>query len=167
MADDELSVVLAQLGELLAEGVDDEDDALEIAALAGLAERLGADKTALADALAWRDGPGADVLVTAWDQLDTDEITDAIEGCLGGDVTEEALEEAIFDLDELVCAAIWCGQGARVRGLAAAVEETIRLVPETFAPLAPYGADIARLPTVAHHFDLYGFWLAIADATAD
>ena len=62
----ELEVVLGQLDELLVQGAVDEDDALEIAALAGLAERLGADRAQLVDAIAWRRGPvGADLLASA------------------------------------------------------------------------------------------------------
>jgi hypothetical protein len=48
----ELDVLIEQLEELLGEGIVDAEDALEVAAVAGLAQRLGAPPEALASAVA-------------------------------------------------------------------------------------------------------------------
>lgn len=163
----ELEVVLSQLDELLVDGAVDEDDALEIAALAGLAERLGATRDQLADAVAWRkDVVGTDLLASAWQQLDMDDLVDAVEGCATGDYSDEDVEDAVFELDELVAAAVWCGQAGKVRKAAQQIEQLIRDVPEPFSKLADYARQLARLPAIARDLDVYGYWLAIADAGA-
>lgn len=161
----ELEVVLGQLDELLVEGAVDEDDALEIAALAGIAARLGADRSALTDALAWRNGEvGKDLLASAWGMLDFTELLEAIEACADGDVEASTVEDAIFEFDELVAAAVWCGEAAKVRKPALQVEKLIRDIPDPFASLAGYAKELARLPSIARDLDVYGYWLAIADA---
>jgi len=162
----EIEVLIDQLGEILAEGTDDPEEALEVAALAGMAERLGAPADALADALAWRDGPGAALLEEAWGAVDAEAYVDAIEGLAGEDATDEQVEEVLLDFDELCAAAVWCKRTALVRGIAKRVEDTVRMMPEVYASAAPFGRDLARLPAVATHIDAYGWWLAVADATA-
>jgi hypothetical protein len=166
MNDHEIQVLSEQLDELLASGVDDEDDALEVAAIAGMLQRLGAPREALADAEAWRTGDGEALLDDAWDEVDPDELVDAVESVSVNEATEEEVEEAVLDFDELVAAAIWCGRADKVAKAAREVEQTIRLVPEPFASLSPMGRDLARLPTVAAQRDLYAFWMAVADAAA-
>ena len=59
----ELDVLLEQLEELLAEPVVDEEDALELAIVAGSVARLGGDPMALEPAEAWRKGDGAEMAV--------------------------------------------------------------------------------------------------------
>jgi hypothetical protein len=160
----ELEVLLEQLDELLAEGAVDPEDALEIAVVAGLAERLGATPEAVAEARAWRDGPGRDLLAEVWGQIDEDALLEAVEACAVGEVEEEDLEEAIYDVDEVVVAAIWAGNRAAVRNLSRQASRIVRTVPERFAPLADVGATFAKLPTVAFDLDLYDYWFALADA---
>lgn len=161
----ELEVVLEQLDELLTQGAVDEDDALEIAALAGIADRLGAAREALVDAVAWRQGEvGKDLLASAWEQLDLADLVDAVEACADGDIEADVVEDAVFELDELVAAAVWCGQPAKVRRAAQQIEKLIRDVPDPFASLAPYAKELARQPAIARDLDVYGYWLAIADA---
>jgi hypothetical protein len=161
----ELEVLLSQLDELLVEGCVDEDDALEIAALAGLAERLGADRSQLVDAIAWRQSDVAvDLLRSAWEQLDLSDLIDAVEACADGDVPAQDVEDAIFELDELVAAAVWTGQAAKVKKAAAEIEALIRMVPDPFASLSSYARELARQPGIARDLDVYGYWLAIADA---
>lgn len=161
----ELEVLLEQLEELLGEGAVDVEDALEIAEVAGLAQRLGADREALAAAEAWRAGPGGPLLDTLWAEVDTEVLVEALDGCLTGEADEEMLEEALFDLDDLIAAAVWCGRIDVVRKAALQAERTLRLAPEVFAPIAEYGVQMSRLSTVAEHFDLYGYWFALADAS--
>lgn len=160
----ELEVLLEQLDELLEEGAMDAEDALEIAVVAGLAKRLGADTAALADAEAWRVGAGAELLAEVWDELDVDALQDAVDAAATDDLTEEEIEDAIYDVDEVVTAAVWVGKAAAVRALAASVARTIRDVPEKFAGLADIGAGFARMPAVAADMDVYDYWFALADA---
>lgn len=162
----ELDVLVEQLDELLGEGVVDAEDALELAIVAGLAARLGATDAQLADAVAWRDVTGAELVKELWDEVDVDALVEAIDEVTGGDATDDEVEEALFDFDDLVAAAIWCRKAAVVRPGARKVEAAIRQIPDPFACVADLAAPIARLPAVAEHLDLYGYWLAVADAAA-
>ncbi len=160
----ELDVLVEQLDELLAEGAVDPEDALEIAVVAGLAERLGATDEAMAEARAWREGPGKSLLAEVWGELDEDGLLDAVESCAVAEVEEEEVEEALYDVDEVVVAAIWAGNPAAVRSLARQAARVVRTVPERFAVLADVGASFARLPAVAAEIDLYDYWFALADS---
>jgi hypothetical protein len=140
----ELDVLVEQLDELLGEGVVDTEDALELAIVAGLAARLGAGP-ALADAEAWRDGPGAELVAELWDEVDPDALVEAIDEVSGGGASDEEVEEALFDFDDLVAAALWCRKAAVVRAAARKVEGLVRQVPDPFAPIADLAAPIARL----------------------
>ena len=162
---DELAVLLDQLDEVMGEPIIDADDAFEVAVLAGLAARLGGGP-AVDKAAAWRDDNGRDLLDEAWEELDGAELLASIDEVIGGDATAEEVEEAVLVLDEDVAAAGWDNKGSVVRPLAIEAERTIRAVPETFAFLAEDGREMAMMRDVAEHPDLYGFWLAIADAAA-
>lgn len=162
----ELDVLVEQLDELLAEPVVDADDALELAMLAGLAERLGATAEQLADATAWRDGVGSELLRETWDTVDAAEILEELDGVTGGGATDEQVEEALFDLDDLVAAAVWCGRRDAVRGAAREGAKIVRDVPDVFVPLSDLAVHLAKLPTVARDLDLYDYWLAVADAAS-
>lgn len=164
MTDPQIPILSEQLDEILTTGVDDEEEALEVAALAGMLARLGADRAMLADAEAWRRGAGAELLEEAFEAVDIDAYVEAVETALheGGD--ETTIEDAVVDVDELVAAAVWSGRVRQVAAAARELEKTVRLVPEVFAHLAEQGRSLARLRGVAEHLDVYGYWLAIADA---
>ncbi|MCA9490517.1 MAG: hypothetical protein KC621_11360 [Myxococcales bacterium] len=159
----ELDVLLEQLDELLGEPVVDAEDALEIAIVAGLAARLGGGAS-MKDAEAWRDGDGAELLADLWEQVDTDALIEALDEVSTGGATDEEVEEALFDVDDLVAAAIWCGQRKAVRAGAARAAAIVRQIPDVFAPLADLAKPIAKLPSVAEDLDLYDYWLAVTDA---
>lgn len=161
---DERQVLIDQLGESLASGVDDADEALELAICAGLLERLDPSAEALAEANMWRQGAGAEMLREAFDELDLEELTDAIDALLTGEATPEQVEDAVWDIDEIVAAAIWANQRKRVRELALEVADTIHKVPEPFVGLAPDATALARTRAIAENVDLYDYWLAIADS---
>lgn len=164
---DERQVLIDQLGESLAAGVDDADEALEVAICAGLLERLDPTAEALAEAAVWRQGAGAELLREAFEELDLEELNDAIDAVCSAESTVEQVEDAVWDVDEVIAAAIWAGQRKAVRALARAVADTIRSVPEPFVPLAPDGVALARTRAVAEDIDLYDYWLAIADTIRD
>lgn len=163
----ELEVLVEQLDELLGEGAVDADDALEIAMVAGLAARLGASEQALADAEAWRDGSGRELLDEAFDELELDELLEAIDGVINGVAEEVQIEEALYDFDDVVAAAVWVGRTDAVRQAAREVARTIRLVPDTFGSIADVGLEMARMPSVGEHYDVYDYWMAVADAVAN
>jgi len=162
----ELEVLVEQLDELLGEGATDADEALEIATVAGLAERLGAPPEVLAAAQAWRDGPGEPLLQEAFEELDPEPWIEAVDEVSSGGAEEEAIDEAVSDFDDLVAAAAWAGRTDKVRRAARRVAEIVRLVPDPFAFLAPDARTMSRTRTVALDPDLYDYWLAIADAGA-
>lgn len=162
----ELDVLVEQLDELLSEPIVDEDDALELAIVAGLAARLGATPEQLADAVAWRDGPGRELVAETWEAVDAGPLLEALDACTGGGMSDEEVEEALFDVDDLIAAAIWCGRTAAVRAAAREAATIVRTVPDVFAPMADLAGQLARLPTVAEHLGLYDYWLAVADAGA-
>jgi len=160
----ELEVLIEQLDELFGEGAVDADDALEIAMVAGLAARLGAGPEVMAPVEAWRDGPGRELLDQAFDELELDDVLGGIDAVLDGSASEEDVEEALYEVDELVAAAIWSGRTDAVSQVAAEVARTIRQIPEPFAPLADLGVSMARLPAVGRDWELYEYWMAVADA---
>jgi hypothetical protein len=166
MEQSELEVVMDQLDEMLGSAIVDADDAMEVAALAGLAVRLGGTGGSLDEALIWRQGPGGPLLQDAWLIIDFDDFLGPIDDCTSGGATEAQVEEAIFDFDEIVAAAVWCGVSSKVRDAAVRVENMVRLVPDVFADMACYGSALAAMPDVAAHFDVYGYWLALAEAGA-
>ncbi len=160
---DELDVLIEQLDELLAEGASDADAALEIATVAGLAERLGAPPEVLAPAEAWRDGPGGPLLDEALAEVDLGEMVATIDEVSTG-AEEEEVDDAISDFDDLVAAAVWARKPAVVRDAAKLVAAIIRELPDAFAFLSFDGKTMARTRTVAEDPSLYDYWLAIADA---
>lgn len=161
----ELEVLLEQLDELLGDGAVDADDALEVAIVAGSAARLGAGEEVLEPAVTWRDGPGRELLEIAFEELEIDELIEQIDAVIDGVAEEEEVEEALYDFDDVVVAAIWSGHTGAVRKATREVAKTIRQLPDSFAPLADVGVSMARLPAVAEHLDLYDYWLALADAS--
>ena len=160
----ELDILESQLEEILEEGATDPEDALEIALVAGTAARMGADSELLADAIAWRDGPGKGLLVEAFGLLDVEEIQGALDGVLDGESSEEEIEDALYDIDELVAAAIWCGQVKAVRDLARGAQTSVEMAPELFAHLAPVAKDYTNQGWFGEHYTVYGFWSAVANA---
>ncbi len=159
----ELEVLLEQLDELLTEGATDVSDALEIAICAGLAQRLGATDEELAPVQAWRDGPGQPLLDELFSAIDVEPLVDDVEAVLGRPIEDRDLEDVVFDFDDLVAAAVWCDREHLLKEAAARVAETIRLSPDTFAALAPYGRQMARLRQVGEHGAVYDYWMALAD----
>lgn len=160
----ELEVLVEQLDELLEGGAMDADDAMEIAVVAGLAARLGASREVMAAAEAWRDGEGKELLEEAFDELELDEVLEAIDGVIDGQASEEEIEEAIYDFDDLVAAALWCKRPDVVRHHAHLVARTVRQVPDPFAAIADVGREMARLPSVGSYYEIYDYWMAVADA---
>jgi hypothetical protein len=160
----ELDVLLEQLEELLGQGVVDADDALEVAAVAAMAARLDGDHPSVKRAVEWRDGPGAELVETAFDQLESAEILQSLEAVLTPDASEEAVEEALFELDEVIAAGLWCGRRDAIRQLADEAEKMIRFVPEPFQQVSDLGVTMARMPAIGMAYDVYGFWMAVADA---
>ncbi len=161
----ELDVLMQQLDELLTEPAVDAEDALEIACVAGLAARLDAPATALADAVGFRDGVGKELLEQAFAELDVEDLLGELDGVLS-DATPEQVEDALSDIDDVIAAAIWCGQRKAVKELAKRTAKTVRDVPEAFAAMAPDGVELAKKAAIARDFDLYDYWLAVADAKA-
>jgi hypothetical protein len=160
----ELDVLIEQLDELLGDPIVDPDDALEVAIVAGLASRLGGPPDALAAAVAWRDGDGRELLEETWDQVDPEPLLEELDGVTTGGATDEEVEDAVYDFDDLVAAAIWCGRRRAVKDAAHRAAAIVREIPDPFSELADVGSQLARLPTVAADLDLYDYWLAIADA---
>lgn len=160
---DELQELLDQLDDLLSQGVTDGSDALEVAMVAGLAYRLGAKPSAMAQVEAWRQNGGNELLDEIWNELEADEYIEELEGMYGRPTDPEALEEAFWDFDELIAAAIWSNKRSKVKVTARSLASMIREGPEFFAPLAKEARTYARLPTVAEEWGLYDYWFALAE----
>jgi hypothetical protein len=160
----EFDVLIEQLDDLVAEGVRDVSDALELATVAGLVARLGAGPQVMARAEAWRDGEGIDLLEILWDEIDLEALTSEVDGCLTGEATDVEIEDAISDFDDVVAAAVWCGKRTVMLSASRYVAQTIRDAPETFAGIADAGSQMARLDAVGQDLGLYDYWLALADA---
>jgi len=160
----ELDVLVEQLDELLGEPAVDADDALEIATVAGLAARLGASESQLAEADGWRTGQGEDLLDEMWEQVDLEPLLEAVDACTGGGLGDDAIEDAVFDVDDVIAAAVWCGRIEVVRSGAQELSRIVRGVPDVFVGVTPMAAQMAALPAVAEHIGLYDYLLALADA---
>jgi hypothetical protein len=161
---DELKVLSDQLDEMLSSDVVDIEEALEVCQVAGMIARLDAFCPALTRAVKWRDGEGAEFVEEGWDYFDAVEILDSLDAASSGDLDDHGLEELLFDVDEAVAAAVWCGQQQVVRELAREVARAIRQVPEHFAAFGSLGAQMTRQPAVGTDQHLYDFWFALADA---
>ena len=160
---DELRVLVEQLSELLDGSIEDSDDALELCQLAGMVARLDASAPVLKRASQWRDSAGAELVEDGWCYFDTVEMTDALESAVQGELDSHAIEELLFDVDEWVAAAVWCGEQEAVRLLTDALAAGIRGAPERFRPLAGTGSMMAGSQAVAADLGVYDFWLALAD----
>jgi hypothetical protein len=158
----ELEVLLEQLEELLGEGVTTGDDALEVAAVAGLAARLDADPQALADARRWLAEGGREMVRDALDDVDLDELVEALDNLEGAD--DHDVEEALSDLDDVVAAAVWAGLADRVRDAGRRTGALIRQVPDPFAFMADTGRQVARSRVLAEDLETHDYWFAIAEA---
>jgi len=163
----EPEVLLEQLDALMSEPVVDEEDALEVAIVAGSLARLGGDPAALAEAEAWRQGAGKELLASLWEAIDEEPLVEALEAASEGGASDAEVEEAVYDVDDLLVAAIWCGRRERVRSLARRAEAIVRSLPDVFEDLAPDGRALMRRREVAEELDLYGLWLVIAEAGAE
>ncbi len=164
MEKEELETLTEQLDVLLSEPVVDEDDALEICIVAGLAHRLGAAPAVLADAVAWRDGSAAELVAAMWEQVDLEPLVEDVDACTGGGREDEEIENAVYDFDDVVAAAIWSNQRDVVREAARRVTRIVREVPDVFTVLASFARSFAAKPAAAADLDLYEYWLALADA---
>jgi len=160
----ELAVLVDQLQELFEQGVTDGDEAVEIAIVAGLATRLGANPALLEPVEAWRRGAGSPLLEQGLAEADIDDLVDAIDDVSGGGVDDEEVDDAVTDFDDLVAAAAWAGRSDLVREAAARVAEIIRTLPDVFACLAEDASTMVRTPTVTADPDLYDYWHAIEEA---
>lgn len=164
MSASELEVLLEQIGELLAEGTEDGEDAIELASVAGLAARMGASSADLAEVTAWRDGPGAALIDEGWDTIELDTFIEDVDAVCDGEASDEEIEEAIWEVDDLAAAAIWTRRTAKVLPVVKKVARTVRDAPDTFAHLADFAGDVLKLPNVAFDLDAYDFWVAVAQA---
>jgi hypothetical protein len=159
---DELEILEGQLEEVLGEGATDPEDGLEIALVAGVAQRMGADRELLADAEAWRDGPGRGLLAEAFGLLDHENINGALDAVMDGESDEDAISDALYDIDELIAAAIWSGHTKAVQPIARATTSTVEMCPELFEHLVDEAKEWSSKAWCAEHYTLYGYWLAIS-----
>ncbi len=160
----EVEVLVEQLEEMLAGALVDEEDAYELAVVAGGAARLGADPMALREAEQWRDGPGAELFQELWKQIDPEPLLEALEAVSEGGASEEEVEEALKDLDDMVVAGIWCRRRDAVQEAARKAERIVRELPDVFVSVADVARDLLRRREVGMELELYGYWLVIAQA---
>jgi len=164
MSTQELEVIVDQLEQFLIAGTVDTDDALEVATLAGLAERLGADASALQGANTWLHTMGEPLLAEALSELDLEPLTDALDACMGGDLLDEDIEEAFFDLDDLIAALLWMKQAPLATQLSAQMAETIEMAPECFEPLLAYLDGVRQSPLYPSSQEAFAHWDALDPA---
>jgi hypothetical protein len=160
----ELEVLVEQLDKILTEPIVDIEDAFEVAVVAGLAARLGASVGSLAEAQVWRDSAGKLLLDEVWEQVDEGPLIEALDACTEGASAEAKVEDSLYDVDDLIAAAVWCQRRDRVQDIARQALNIVQFVPDVFAPFAEVAGRMSRLPSIARDLDLYGYWLAVADA---
>jgi len=160
----ELDVLLEQVGEMLAEWPSDGEDAVELATVAGLAARLGASASDLEEAEVWRDGAGSAILEEGWAEVDIDDLVEGVEAVCNGMADTNAVEEAVYEFDDHVAAAVWSNCPHHVRKATTRVSHAVRDLPEVFAGLSEFASQLASLEAVSRDIDLYDYWIAIAQA---
>ena len=158
----EVDVLLEQLDELLHEPIFDGEDALEVAIVAGLAERLGAPKYALVSSVEWREGEGKELLADGLQSVDFEQLVEEIDGLMGED--RDVVEDTLSDFDDVVAAAMWCGQRALIEEVSRRVAKSIRELPDSFACISSLGTALAALPAVGANPDIYDYWFAVAES---
>ncbi len=164
---DERGILVDQLRDALDNASKDEDDAIELAVLAGLLARFDTPTAEVDEAKQWaRSEEGKELLAAAFEELDLEGMLQGIEDVLEGDVADEDVEEAVFDFDDVVAAAVWAGFTAKIRPAVKQVAKSVRQVPEPFAGLSDFAKDLAKTKAVAQDLDVYDYLLAIADAGA-
>jgi hypothetical protein len=161
----ELVVLVKQLDEIMAKSLpEDSDEALEFCNLAGMIARLDSSAPILKKAVAWREGEGAEFIEDGWSFFDTVELMDTLESATSGRLDGHELEELLFDIDEIVAGAIWCGEEDTVRAFTQQVVGEIRSSLEHFTVVSEQGVKMSKTTAVDSEQSLYEFWVAVAGA---
>ena len=102
-------------------------------------------------------------MADAWAEVELEALVEEIDAVsVGGDAHQ--VEEALFDVDDLIAAAVWSDQKAVVAHVARRVAALIRQLPDAFAQVAQTAQEMVKSRAVAKHLDVYDFWLAVCEA---
>ena len=156
-------VLVQQIRELMEERIDDADGAMELATVAGLASRLGVSSPVLERAETWCRGSGASLLLDGLSAVDLDVLVEELELVIDANAPAREVEDALFDVDEVLAAAVWAGQGAAVQEAGQAIAELVSRTPALFVDMAVEASDLVQTHSVSSQADVYAYWYAIAD----
>ena len=156
-------VLVQQLSELLADRIVDADGAMELATVAGLASRLGVSSPILDRAETWCRGSGASLLLDGLSAVDLDILVEELELVVGANAPAREIEDALFDVDEVLAAAVWAGQGAAVQEAGHAIAALVANAPSLFAEMAAEASELVRTESVSSEAGIYAYWYAIAE----
>jgi len=160
-------VLVQQLSELMTERIEDADGAMELATVAGLASRLGVSSPVLDRAETWCRGSGAPLLHDGLSAVDLDVLVEELELVIGANAPAREVEDALFDVDEVLAAAVWAGQGAAVQEAGQAIGVLVAKAPALFAEMAEEASELVRTQSVSSQAEIYAYWYAIAELDDD
>lgn len=136
----EAEMLDSQLAEALAEAQGEGGHAFEVAAIAGLRERLAGAAASLAVVEAWLDEAGAVRLADEIPRLELDRRIDELVA-LPDDAHDERVD-GTFTIDELSAGLTFCGSQARIAPFVDLLGRAIRAVPEPWCALSSLASRV-------------------------
>ena len=112
---------------------------------------------ALVSGVEWREGEGKELLEDGFQSVDFEQLLEEIDNLMGED--RDVVEDTLSDFDDVVAAAMWCGQRTLVADVARRVAKSIRELPDSFACISSLGSALAALPEVGGNRDIYDYWV--------
>ncbi len=138
----EAEMLDSQLAEALADAQGEEGHAFEVAALAGLRERLAGESASLATVEAWLDAEGA---VRLADEIPRLELDRRIDGLVAlPDESHDERVDGTFTIDELSAGLTFCGSQARIAPFIDLLGRAIRAMPAPWCALSPLASQILQ-----------------------
>lgn len=156
-------VLVQQIRELMAERIEDADGAMELATVAGLAARLGVSSPVLERAETWCRGSGAPLLLDGLSAVDLDVLVEELELVIDANAPSREVEDALFDVDEVLAAAVWAGQALAVQQAGQAIAALVANAPALFSEMADEASELIQTQSVASQAEVYAYWYTIAD----
>lgn len=156
---EEVEMLESQLAEALDEARRGEGHAFEVAALAGLRERLGGELAGLAAVEEWLDGEGAVLLAEEIPHLEFDRRIDELVA-LHDDAHDERVDVA-FTVDELSAGLTFCGSQARIAPFIDLLGRAIRATPAPWCALSPLASRILEGAPPLDDDPVGGMWRTI------
>ena len=94
--------------------------------------------------------------------IDLDILVEELELVVGSNAPAREVEDALFDVDEVLAAAVWAEQGAAVQTAGETITALVASAPDLFAEMAQEASELLQTQSVSSHAEIYAYWYAIA-----